>query len=107
MSSKITDLFNLFDQFMQSTPRIAQATDPVQQPQPAAAGDGLAMKRIKSRKLQSSQVAAKVPGSPGAEFLESGTSTVLFGQELSQTARDVRSKHHSCYQHLKFCKLRG
>jgi hypothetical protein len=98
-------LFNLFDQFLQSTPRNAPfysegtVTTPVaEKPQLAgAAAAGLSMKRIKSRKLQPEfPVAAKSSESAVTNCFDPDASTLRVEQEQSLTAVDVSRKYTRC-----------
>jgi hypothetical protein len=105
MSGKINELFSLFNQFMQSTPRIqvADSAAPFQQPQPATDGQGppMTQKLIVSRKPRrlSSASEAKAnpresPVPPVAGYPEPATSTqVVYVHELSRAAVHVSAEY--------------
>ena len=105
MSGKINELFSLFNQFMQSTPRIqvADSAAPFQQPQSATDGQGppMTQKLIVSRKPRrlSSASEAKAnphesPVTPVAGFPEPATSTqVVYVHELSRAAVHVSAEY--------------
>jgi hypothetical protein len=97
MSCKINKLYNVLDQFLQSTvtPQISQTTTPVSaKPQPSAAGSGCLMKRIKSRKAQSeiSPVSAKSSENSAKNIIDTDTTTMQVDQEQSKIAMDVSLK---------------
>ncbi len=99
MSSKINDLFNLLNQFLQSIPKNSEISAPEQQPEtqvlePADAGHGMPTRPIKSRDAEGSEIAAK--SHDNSRFLEPSISKELVSiQDLSKTACLVsgNSKH--------------
>jgi hypothetical protein len=94
MRNRIDDLFDLLNQFIQSTPRITKTAAPEQQPQPAPADKGPSIKLVKFKRLQGPQFAAKSRESRVTDFSGSAISTKKNEQELPKTAVNVSGKKY-------------